>query len=268
MLALVLRQVGIIDDGLEISLYACRRSLQFVCGILSELALQSLLVLLRVAQFPVEMGYGVGDVSQFIVWHALFQLLVKLLAALCLQGKLPQITDVAAHALGVAIEHKTQYDGKDEGEIDVGVVSLEAACEFGGVGDSRPDNVGALGFAFADGDAGGGIEISVVSGLRQSLDVIAAPVMQSLSDFPPLQVVLHAGDVVVARVGDDSAVSIYDGDADALGVVGADEMLKLVGRGDAVAEPSENLVVVGLQHRLHDVNLVFLFAVILVDGKA
>ena len=59
VLAFLLWHVGVGEDALEVSVYACRRCLQLVSGVLCELSLYAYLLLLAVSQFPVECYDGV-----------------------------------------------------------------------------------------------------------------------------------------------------------------------------------------------------------------
>ena len=60
------------------------------------------------AQLPVEHDDGVADVTQLIVRQAALQLVVEFLALLSLHGKLAQMADVAADAVGDVVEHDAQ----------------------------------------------------------------------------------------------------------------------------------------------------------------
>ena len=60
---LILGHVGIVKYALQVAVYAGGWRLQFVSGILRELALDAYLVLLGVTEFPVECDDGVTDVA-------------------------------------------------------------------------------------------------------------------------------------------------------------------------------------------------------------
>ena len=76
MFLLVLRHVGMVKDAFQVTMNAGGRCLQFVSGILRELALDTHLVLLRMTQFPIEHDDGVTDVAQLVVGQASLQFVV------------------------------------------------------------------------------------------------------------------------------------------------------------------------------------------------
>ena len=98
MLLLILRYVGIIEDALQIAVDTHGGRLQFVGGILRELALQSRLVFLGMPQLPVEHDDGVADVAQLVVGQMPLQFVIQRFAILRLDGNLAQITYMSADA--------------------------------------------------------------------------------------------------------------------------------------------------------------------------
>ncbi len=76
MFPLILRHAGIVEDALQIAVDAHGGCLQFVGGILRELALQPRLVFLGMPQLPVEHDDGVADVTQLVIGKIPFQLMV------------------------------------------------------------------------------------------------------------------------------------------------------------------------------------------------
>ena len=76
---LLFRHVRMVEDALQVAVDARGRRLQLVGGVLRELPLDAHLVLLRVAQLPVEHDDGMADVAQLVVGQALLQLVLQLL---------------------------------------------------------------------------------------------------------------------------------------------------------------------------------------------
>ena len=74
---LILRHVGIVEDALQIAVDAHSGRLQFVGGILRELALQPSLVFLGMPQLPVEHDDGVADVAQLVIGQVPLQLMIQ-----------------------------------------------------------------------------------------------------------------------------------------------------------------------------------------------
>ena len=60
---LIFGHVGMIQNALQITVNAGGRRLQFVGGILCQLALDAYLVLLRMAEFPIKHNDGMADVA-------------------------------------------------------------------------------------------------------------------------------------------------------------------------------------------------------------
>ena len=128
------QHLGMVDDALEIAVYAGGGCLQLMGGVLRELALDECLLLFAVPQLPVERDDVVRDVAQLVVGQTLLYLMVDLLALFCLPRKLFQYADVAADALCAAIEHDAEKQGDGYDGEDVGVIHGERAGELCRVG--------------------------------------------------------------------------------------------------------------------------------------
>ena len=80
------------------------------------------------------------DVAQFIVRQTAFEFVVEFLPSFCLHSKFSKIPDVTADASSAEIEHKAKQKGKNNGEIDIGIIDLERCSQFRRIWHSRTDN--------------------------------------------------------------------------------------------------------------------------------
>ena len=131
MLLLILLHVGIVEDAFQIPMYAGSWCLQFVCGILRQLPFYAQLFFLRMAQFPIKHDDGVADVAQLVIRQMPLQFVVEFFALLRLDGKLTQISNVTADAMGDVVKYNSQQQGHCTGKVYVGVVCLERTSQFG-----------------------------------------------------------------------------------------------------------------------------------------
>ena len=166
--------------------------------------------------------------------------MVQLLTLFGLDGKLTQIADVAADAVGDVVEHDAQEQCQTGGIIDIGVVSLKGARQLGRIRNgSTHDDVA---------EEGGRIEIGGVGRLRQALDVVAVAVAQRLLDFRALQVVAQRVYVCLVTVKEYSPLLIDDGHTEPFHVLVFYIVAKQAVVGQAVlAKRLHHLVVVHLK---------------------
>ena len=132
-------------------------------------------------KLPVEHNNGVTDVTQLIVGQTSLQFVVKFFALFGLDGKLAQIADMAADTTGTQVEDDAKQQGKGNGKVNVGVIGLQRLRQLSRIGyGSTHDDVAK---------AGGRIEVGLVGGLRQTLDVVTIAIMQGLLDFGSLKMI-------------------------------------------------------------------------------
>ena len=240
MLALVLRHIGIVENALQVTMNAGSRGLEFVGCILRQLPFNAKLVLLRVAEFPIELDDGVADVAQLVVRQSALQFVIQLVALFCLVRKLTKIADVAANAVGVEKEHHAEKQRQDDGEIDEGVVGSERFGQFGRIWHRRTDNEIV--------EARGRVEIRLVGGLAPTLDVVTIAMLQGLLNLMALKVIGERIGIVVVVVLKHSPVCIDDGYTKSLDGVAAGKVVKLgIGEQTVLAQRLHHLVVEHLQ---------------------
>lgn len=230
--------------------------------VLRQLALQDVLFLLGFLQALVYLYYTLCNLAEFVAGKVNKVFGVETLVVVGTARKEAQLGDVVAKTAHKAVKDKDKHKHGHEREPQIMLVGTQSLGKTVVVGQGTAHNERAL------RDIGGRIEIVLIESGAYAAEVVAAAVLECLSDLPSRKMVAHLLIVLIYIVIDDLSAAVDKRNAQTMNVmVGHVAVERLVRPVVKIAQRLHHTLVVILQARVERVDFILTLTCVLKDDE-